>query len=185
MSAAKIIKRAQADGVSIAMSPVGTLKISGDPANVSRWAAVVKSHKSEIMDTLTVLQLAGSDFFTHKDTCPTCSMSWAATASCEEHGELWLAYRDALVSVHGANLVDGLPELPPEPPASKDAPMGTNGYRTVPTAHIKPQSWIVTRDALHSHWFTCQRCKPSGACSEGVALRDIYNQQNSLTEFST
>ncbi len=154
----------------------------------------IRQHKAEILAELAAhdgkppapnLDATRAAYFAHKDTCPTCSLSWAATASCEIHGELWLAYHDALVSVHGANLVDGLPELPPEPPASKDAPMGTNGYRTVPTAYIKPQSWIVTRDALHSHWFTCQRCKASGVCSEGAALREIYNQQNSLTEFST
>ena len=132
-----------------------------------------------------VLALVRADYFAHKDNCPICSLSWAAVTSCEEHAELWLAYHDALVSVHGANLVDGLPELSTEPPASEDAPKGTNGYRTVPTAHIKPQSWTVARDAYHHHWFTCQRCKPAGVCDEGAALRGIYNQQNSLTESIT
>lgn len=126
-------------------------------------------------DKREALDLARTEYFTHKDTCPICSLSWAAVANCEDHGELWLAYHDALVSVHGANFVDGLSELSAEPPASEDGPKGTNGYRTVPTAHIKPESWRVARDAYHQHWFTCQRCKPSGACNEGAALRENYN----------
>lgn len=178
MSASTILKCALADGVRITLSPVGTLKISGEPANVSRWTDAVKSHKGEIVDALTVLELARTDYFTHKDTCPICSLSWAATASCEEHGELWLAYHDALVSVHGVDLVEGLPELSPEPPANENAPKGMNGYRTVPTAHIKPQSWIVARDAYYHHWFSCQKCRSTGECQDGQRLKNAYNAFN-------
>lgn len=174
MSAAKIIKRAQADGVSIALSPVGTLKISGDPANVSRWVSVVKSHKSEIVDTLTGLELARLDFFGHKDTCPICSMSWAATASCETFGELWLTYHDAMVAVHGVDLVDGPPDRPGQQ-ESQRAIESTNGYKTVPTAQVMPPAWHRARDAYHAHLMTCHDCKPSGLCQEGRQLKHEYN----------
>lgn len=174
MSAAKIIKRAQADGVNIALSPVGTLKISGDPANVSRWVAVVKSHKSEIVDTLTCLELARSDFLTHKDTCPICRLSWAATASCETFGELWLAYHDAMVAVHGADLVDGPPDRAGQP-ESLTATENTNGYRIVVTAQVRPPAWKRARDTYHAHLMDCPICKPSGLCQEGRQLKHEYD----------
>ncbi len=153
----------------------------GTPAPAFQEKTTPRHAPAEI-EPLTVARAA---YFTHKYTCPICSQSWAATANCEEHGELWLAYHDALVTVHGVELVDGPPELSPEPPAIESAPKGTNGYRTVVTAHIMPMAWIVARDAYYKHWFTCQQCKPNKVCDDGAKLQAIYNQQEPPPEFIT
>lgn len=174
MSAAKIIKRAQADGVSIALSPVGTLKISGDPANVSRWVSVVKSHKSEIVDALSILELARADYFTHKETCPVCSLSWAAVASCEEHSDLWLAYHDAMVPLYGADLVDSEPMPSKGPITPEDAPGGADGYCGVITPSARSPAWHRAKEAYYAHLMTCDKCKPSGVCPEGRQLKQEY-----------
>jgi hypothetical protein len=39
MNPATIIREAQADGVRLALSPAGTIKVAGDGAAVSRWLA--------------------------------------------------------------------------------------------------------------------------------------------------
>lgn len=174
MSAAKIIKRARADGVNVALSPVGTLKISGDPAKVSRWVSVVKSHKSEIVDTLTGLELARSDFFEHKNTCPICSMSWAATASCETFGELWLAYHETRKAA-GIIDPDKTATIDSEQQATPEATQSTNEYAIVPTALVRPPAWHLARGAYHGHLMVCDDCKPSGLCSEGRQLKHEYN----------
>ncbi len=149
MNAAKIIKLAQADGVNIALSPVGTLKISGDPANVSRWVPVVKSHKSEIVETLTDLELTRSDFLTHKGPC------------------------DAMAAVHGADIVDGPPDRPGQPERLA-ATESANGYRIVVTAHTRTAAWRAARDEYHCHLMTCTTCKPSWVCKDGRQLKREY-----------
>lgn len=52
MTPAAIIRKAQADGVKLALSPAGTIKATGDAAAVNRWLATLKAHKLEILATL-------------------------------------------------------------------------------------------------------------------------------------
>jgi hypothetical protein len=54
MTPAAIIREAQADGVGLALSPVGTIKATGDGAAVNRWLAAIREHKAEIIDALKV-----------------------------------------------------------------------------------------------------------------------------------
>jgi hypothetical protein len=54
MTPATIIHEAQADGVSLTLSPAGTIKATGDGAAVNRWLAVIREHKAEIIDVLKV-----------------------------------------------------------------------------------------------------------------------------------
>lgn len=49
-----IIREAQADGVRLALSPSRTVKATGDGAAVSRWLAVIRECKAEIIDALKV-----------------------------------------------------------------------------------------------------------------------------------
>lgn len=52
MTPATIIREAQADGVKLALSTSGTVKVSGDGAAVNRWLAVIRERKPEIINVL-------------------------------------------------------------------------------------------------------------------------------------
>ena len=54
MTTATIIREAQSDGVSLALSLAGTIKATGDGAAVNRWLAVIREHKAEIVEALKV-----------------------------------------------------------------------------------------------------------------------------------
>ena len=54
MTPATIIREAQSDGVSLTLSPAGTIKATGDGAAVNRWLAVIREHKAEIIRVLKV-----------------------------------------------------------------------------------------------------------------------------------
>lgn len=58
MNPATIIERARADGVSLNLSPAGTIKATGEGAAVNRWLPVIREHKPGI---LAALQDAASD----------------------------------------------------------------------------------------------------------------------------
>ena len=52
MSAAAIIRDAQADGVQLALSASGSIKASGDGAVVNRWLPTIRQHRDEIIEAL-------------------------------------------------------------------------------------------------------------------------------------
>ena len=52
MTPAAIIQRAQADGVTLVLSPSGTIKAAGDREAVNRWLPIIREHKSEIVNEL-------------------------------------------------------------------------------------------------------------------------------------
>lgn len=56
MTPATIIREAQVDGVNLTLtlSPAGTIKATGDGAAVNRWLAVIREHKTEIIEALKV-----------------------------------------------------------------------------------------------------------------------------------
>ena len=54
MNPATIIQELQVDGVSLTLSPSGTIKATGDGAAVNRWLTVIREHKAEIIDVLKV-----------------------------------------------------------------------------------------------------------------------------------
>jgi len=54
MTPATIIREVQADGVKLALSPAGTIKVAGDGAAVNRWLAMIREHKEEIIGVLKV-----------------------------------------------------------------------------------------------------------------------------------
>lgn len=54
MTPAAIIKEATADGVSLTISPTGTIKATGDGAAVSRWLPAIREHKAAIVEALKV-----------------------------------------------------------------------------------------------------------------------------------
>ena len=58
MTPTTIIKAALTDGVSLALSPRGTIKVSGDEVVVTRWLPIIREHKPAIV---TALQQAAND----------------------------------------------------------------------------------------------------------------------------
>lgn len=58
MNPAAIIREATADGVSLALSPAGTIKATGDALAVNRWLPILKAYKPGI---LSALQEAAND----------------------------------------------------------------------------------------------------------------------------
>jgi hypothetical protein len=56
MTPATIIREAQSDGVSLTLSPAGTIKATGDGAAANRWLPLIREHKAEIIGLLTAQQ---------------------------------------------------------------------------------------------------------------------------------
>jgi hypothetical protein len=54
MNPATIIREAQADGVRLALSPAGTIKVTGNKAALERWLPVIRERKAEIIAALKV-----------------------------------------------------------------------------------------------------------------------------------
>lgn len=52
MNPSVIIKEAQADGVRLTVSPIGTIKATGDGATIRRWLPAIRERKSEIVEAL-------------------------------------------------------------------------------------------------------------------------------------
>lgn len=52
MNPAAIIREATVDGVTLALSPAGTLKATGDASAVNRWLPILKAHKPGILAAL-------------------------------------------------------------------------------------------------------------------------------------
>lgn len=52
MSASTIIKEAISDGVNLALTERGTIKVSGEKSAVHRWTPIIKLHKPEIIEAL-------------------------------------------------------------------------------------------------------------------------------------
>jgi len=58
MNPATILLRAKADGVTLTLSPVGTIKAAGEQIAVNRWLPVIREHKPGIV---AALQEAAND----------------------------------------------------------------------------------------------------------------------------
>ena len=58
MTPATIIQQAAAEGVSLALSPAGTIKAIGDQVTVNRWLPVIRENKPGIV---AALQQAAND----------------------------------------------------------------------------------------------------------------------------
>jgi len=58
MTPAAIIKDATAEGVTLALTPAGTIKATGEGAAVNRWLPVIREHKPGIV---AALQEAAND----------------------------------------------------------------------------------------------------------------------------
>jgi hypothetical protein len=54
MNPAAIIREAKADGVRLAFSPAGTIKVTGDRGAVNGWLAAIRESKAEIIEALKV-----------------------------------------------------------------------------------------------------------------------------------
>ena len=54
MKPATIITQTTADGVTLALSAVGTIKAIGEAVLVNRWLPLIREHKAEIIDVLKV-----------------------------------------------------------------------------------------------------------------------------------
>lgn len=62
MTPAAILKEAFADGVSLALSPAGTIKATGDGAAVNRWLPAIREHKAAIIKALLEASACTGDF---------------------------------------------------------------------------------------------------------------------------
>jgi hypothetical protein len=54
MTPAAIIQTARAEGVGLALSTTGTIKVTGDGAAVTRWLPTIREHKAQIVAALKV-----------------------------------------------------------------------------------------------------------------------------------
>jgi hypothetical protein len=52
MTPATIIKDAAAEGVMLALTPAGTIKVTGEGAAVNRWLPLLREHKPVILAAL-------------------------------------------------------------------------------------------------------------------------------------
>jgi len=103
MNPATIIQELQVDGVSLTLSPSGTIKATGDGAAVNRWLTVIREHKTALVETLraandntnqpdTAISFAWLIHFTDRDPL-TVSFSPEVT-----HAEALASYPDAVAA---------------------------------------------------------------------------------------
>jgi len=52
MTPAAILRETEADGVTLALSPTGTIRATGDGEMVNRWLATVRAHKAALVEVL-------------------------------------------------------------------------------------------------------------------------------------
>ena len=69
MSALAIIEAATAEGLVVDLSPTGSLKATGEQVVVERWRPLLKQHKAEIINLLSV-KPGGVEQATRPSTCP-------------------------------------------------------------------------------------------------------------------
>jgi hypothetical protein len=67
MTPAMIIQKAQADGVTLALSPSGNIKATGEREAVNRWLRIIREHKNEIMNELRVASDGAYDALPHAE----------------------------------------------------------------------------------------------------------------------
>lgn len=52
MTPASIVRGAQADGLALALTPHGTIKVAGDRVVLDRWAPIIRAHKAAVIEAL-------------------------------------------------------------------------------------------------------------------------------------
>lgn len=53
MTPASIVRGAQADGLALALTPHGTIKVAGDRVVLDRWAPIIRASKAAIIEVLS------------------------------------------------------------------------------------------------------------------------------------
>jgi hypothetical protein len=103
MTPAAILKEAMADGVSLTISPTGTIKATGDGAAVNRWLPAIREQKAGIVEALKV----GDD-----NTAAT-SWGWRVTYPDGQAFDAYIVPVQSLAEVqaihHGAR-IEPIPE---------------------------------------------------------------------------
>jgi len=54
MTPITIIRKTQEEGLRLTLSPSGTIKVTGDATVVNRWLALIREHKEEIIEVLSI-----------------------------------------------------------------------------------------------------------------------------------
>lgn len=54
MTPITIIRKTQEEGLKLTLSPSGTIKVTGDATVVNRWLALIREHKAEITEVLSI-----------------------------------------------------------------------------------------------------------------------------------
>jgi hypothetical protein len=131
MNPATIIREAQADGVRLALSPAGTIKVAGDGAAVSRWLATIREHKAALLAYLWAEMLREhyeerAGILEHDGGLPRAEAEANARAStgllARNLGLPWAALRLALDD----------PALPDSPDPVDRPPYGLPAWCTTP-----------------------------------------------------
>ena len=82
MSALAIIEAATAEGLTVNLSPTGSLKAIGEQETVNRWRPLLKQHKAEIINLLATDKPGGAIEATRSSVPSWCS------ARCEHFHKL-------------------------------------------------------------------------------------------------
>ncbi len=53
MTPASIVRGAQADGLALALTPHGTIKVAGDRVVLDRWAPIIRGSKAAVIEVLS------------------------------------------------------------------------------------------------------------------------------------
>ena len=90
MSALAIIEAATAEGLTVNLSPTGSLKAIGEQKTVNRWRPLLKQHKAEIINLLATDKPGGAT----EAARPTVS-SWC-NVRCEHYHKLSIPDRGTM-----------------------------------------------------------------------------------------
>lgn len=99
MNPATIIREVQSDGVTLTLSPTGTIKATGGSAAVNRWLVVIREHKTAIIDSLKAAKRdpapASTWWLIHFTDRDPVTLSFSPEVT---HSEALAAYPDAVAA---------------------------------------------------------------------------------------
>ena len=93
MTPAAIIRQAQADGVTLALSPAGSIKATGNGDAVSRWLPVIRERKAEVLAELRMAELVRHlRLYAERKRFTQADFDEALQAAMESDVDGWIGY---------------------------------------------------------------------------------------------
>jgi len=93
MTPAAIIRQAQADGVTLALSSAGSIKATGNGEAVNRWLPLIRERKAEVLAELKLSEFVrGLRLYAKRNGFSQADLEEALQAAMAGDVDGWIAY---------------------------------------------------------------------------------------------